>query len=405
MLKTIRKLSTWSFIKPSPIDPILGLSVAFNKDHFENKVNLGVGAYRDSFGKPYVLTCVKHAQKKLLDKDLEYLPIDGLQSFIQASQKLAFGLNDDLIKRTATVQTLSGTGSLRLAAEFLRHCQFDMNIPTVYIPNPTWANHKDILTHADLKWNTYDYYDKQTNAICWGKMIKSITNAKNKSVILFHACAHNPTGTDPSLEQWTELSKLCKNKGHIVWFDSAYQGFASGDPVKDSLSYNTFIDNGHNIILSQSYAKNMGMYGMRVGALSIVTGNQNEKNNILGKLKTIIRAIYSNPPLEGARIVSEVINTEILNKMWHEEIKIMSNRIHDMRHLLKQELENCGSTKDWSHITKQIGMFCYTGLTVEQVNKLINEHHIYLTSDGRISMAGVTPQNVEYITRAIHKVN
>lgn len=404
MLKNIRKLSTWSFIKPSPPDPILGLSVAFNQDKFENKVNLGVGAYRDSFGKPYVLSCVKHAQKKLLDKDLEYLPIDGLTSFIQASQKLAFGNNDDLIKRTATVQTLSGTGSLRLAAEFLRHCRFEMDTPTVYLPNPTWPNHKNILSHADLKWNTYDYYDKLTNNISFGKMVKSITNAKNKSVILFHACAHNPTGADPTLEQWSELAKLCKDKDHIVWFDSAYQGFASGDPVKDSLSYNTFINYGHNVILSQSYAKNMGLYGMRVGALSIVTNNQNEKNNVLGKLKTIIRPIYSNPPLEGARIVSEVINTDILNKMWYEEIKIMSNRIRDMRYQLKQELENCGSIKDWSHITKQIGMFCYTGLTEEQVNKLINDHHIYLTSDGRISMAGVTPQNVAYIARAIHKV-
>ena len=396
---------TWSFVKPSPPDPILGLSVAFNTDTFEKKVNLGVGAYRDSNGKPFVLSSVRNAQVKQLNKDLEYAPIDGLPSFIQAAQKLAFGENEELIKRTATVQTLSGTGSLRLGAEFLRHCKNDMETPTIYIPDPTWPNHKNILTHADLKWESYDYYNKQTNLISWDSMVKSLINAKPNSVILFHACAHNPTGADPTMKQWNELSALCKQKNHIVWFDSAYQGFASGDPIKDSMSYNIFIKNGHNIILSQSYAKNMGLYGMRVGALFVVTANQEEKANVLGKLKSIIRPFYSTPPVEGARIVSEIINNVELNDLWYKEIKVMANRINDMRAQLKEKLEKVGSQKDWSHITNQIGMFCYTGLNKEQVDRLIKEFHIYLTSDGRISMAGITPQNIDYVAESIHKVS
>lgn len=397
--------STWSFVKPSPPDPILGLSVAFNTDIFEKKVNLGVGAYRDANGKPYVLQSVRNAQMKQLNKDLEYAPIDGLPSFIQATQKLAFGDNNDLIKRTATVQTLSGTGSLRLGAEFLRHSKDQMGTPTVYIPDPTWPNHKNILTHSNLKWATYDYYDRKTNGINWKSMVKSIKNAPSKSIILFHACAHNPTGADPTIEQWGDLETICRDKNHVVWFDSAYQGFASGDPVKDSMGYNIFVNNGHNIMLSQSYAKNMGLYGMRVGALSVVTKNEEEKSNVLGKLKSIIRPIYSNPPVEGARIVSEIINNIELNDLWFKEIKVMSNRINGMRVELKQKLENLGSKHDWSHITNQIGMFCYTGLSKEQVDRLIKEYHIYLTLDGRISMAGITPKNIDYVAESIHKVS
>lgn len=399
MFKIIRNASTWSFIKDSLPDPILGLSVAYNNNINKNKVNLGVGAYRDSFGRPFILECVRKAQLKQLDKDLEYAPIDGLTSFITATQKLAFGYNSEIIKRTATVQTLSGTGSLRLGAEFLRH---NIKDKLVYIPNPTWPNHKNILEHAGLKWLSYDYYNKKTNSINFESIKESIKNAQFGSVILFHACAHNPTGADPNLNQWRQLSNICKEKGHIIWFDSAYQGFASGDTTKDSESYNLFINDGHNIMLSQSYAKNMGLYGMRVGALSVITANQDEKKKVQDNLKSIIRPIYSNPPIEGARIVSEIINNEELNNLWKREIKIMSDRIINMRKELRNRLEQ--NNNDWSHITNQIGMFCYTGLTNEQVNKLINNYNIYLTSDGRISMAGLNMSNIEYVSESIKKV-
>lgn len=400
-----KALSTWSFVRPSPPDPILGLTVAFNKNTSPNKVNLGVGAYRDSNGKPYVLNSVKLAQSKLVGKDLEYTSIDGVPSFIEATQKLAFGNDRELISRTATVQSLSGTGSLRLAAEFLRHCKVELRNPTVYLSEPTWGNHSNILSHANLNHSSYAYYNKQTNCIDIDAMVDSIRGAKPNSVIMFHACAHNPTGMDPTMEQWTKLSRACKDKEHIVWFDSAYQGFASGDPVKDAQSYKLFINHGHNIILSQSYAKNMGLYGMRVGALSFVTSNETEKTNVLSKLKTIIRPIYSSPPIEGARIVSEIINSDELYNIWLADVKLMANRIMSMRSLLKTKLENIGSKKDWSHITKQIGMFCYTGLTKDQVDILINEHNIYLTSDGRISMAGINQHNIDYVVRSFHKVS
>ncbi len=400
-LKFQRKLSTWSFVEPSKPDPILGLSVAFSKDTNINKVNLGVGAYRDSDGKPYVLESVKIAKQRQINKDLEYAPIEGLQSFINCTQKLAFGDNKDLINRTATVQTLSGTGSLRLGAEFIRHNYEKLNKPVIYLPNPTWPNHKNIMIHSNLKHDIYAYYNKSKNQIDFDNMIKKLNDIENNSIILFHACAHNPTGADPSYKQWQELSKICKTKNHIVWFDSAYQGFASGDPVKDAQSYNIFVNDGHNIMLSQSYAKNMGLYGMRVGALSVVTNNENEKANVLGNLKSIIRPIYSNPPIEGARIVSEIISDPELNKLWYSEIKIMSDRIKEMRLQLRTKLEKLGSPKDWSHITNQIGMFCYTGLSEEEVGVLVDSYHIYMTQDGRISMAGITPANVDYIAHAI----
>ncbi len=400
--KVIR--TKWSYVQPSPADPILGLSVAYNKDPNPNKVNLGVGAYRDSNGKPYVLTSVEIAQFKQSNKDLEYGPIDGIPSFITATQKLAFGNNKNVIERTATVQTLSGTGSLRLGAEFLRHSMKDLNNPTVYLPNPTWPNHKNILSEANLVFDMYPYYNKSTNTIEFEKLVQTLNKINNKSVILFHACAHNPTGTDPTLDQWKVLSKLCLDKEHIVWFDSAYQGFASGDPEADAQSYNVFLKDGHNIMLSQSYAKNMGLYGMRVGALSLVTNNQEEKTNVVNKLKSIIRPMYSNPPIDGARIVSEIINDENLNNIWYKEVQNMASRIKDMREQLQSKLVAIGSKKDWSHITKQIGMFCYTGLTQEQVEKLVNQYHIYMTSDGRISMAGVTPKNIDYVVESIHAV-
>jgi aspartate aminotransferase len=403
--------NTWSIIGNSLPDPILGLTVAYNASANPNKVNLGVGAYRSNEGKPYMLDCVKVAQARQLEKSIEYVPIDGLPEFIKASQKLAFG--DELLDniKVATVQTLSGTGSLRVGGEFIgvydqikkiNHQSYE-NVK-VYLPKETWPNHNGVISKANLIADTYSYYDKDRNQINFGRMINDIYKMKPGSIVLFHACAHNPTGTDPTIEQWKELSHVCKEKSHIVWFDSAYQGFASGNLSADAESYKIFIRDGHPIMLSQSFAKNMGLYGMRVGALHVVTSNQEEKTNVTDKLKTIIRPMYSSPPVEGARIVSEIVNDPLLNRLWTSELKLMSDRIGQMRIQLKSKLEEAGSTKDWSHITRQIGMFCYTGLNSEQVNKLINEHHIFLTSDGRISIPGLNTSNIDYVAQCIHQV-
>jgi aspartate aminotransferase, mitochondrial len=403
---TLCKQSIWSGIGPSTPDPILGLSVAFNADTNPNKVNLGVGAYRDGEGNPYVLECVKSAQARQQTKSLEYAPIDGYGDFIKASQKIAFGEDPELIERTGTVQTLSGTGALRIGAELIAQCNKDNQIfsKSIYYPNPTWPTHGKIMDRAGLFHSHYYYWDSSTNSIGFDRMIEDIDNMWQGGIILFHACAHNPTGTDPTIEQWKEISRVCAKKSHIVWFDSAYQGFASGNLLTDSESYKIFIRDGHQIILSQSFAKNMGLYGMRTGALHIVTKSPQEKSNVVDKLKTIIRPMYSSPPVEGARIVTAIANDPLLYKLWTGELRIMSERIANMRAQLVSALVSAGSIRDWSHINRQIGMFAYTGINSNQVNQLISQYHIYLTQDGRISIPGLTANNVEYVANAIHQV-
>ncbi len=400
------KKNPWADIGPSLPDPILSLTVNFNADVNPNKVNLGVGAYKDADGKPYILDCVKTAMRRQLEKSIEYAPIDGLGDFIKASQKIAFGENSELIERIATVQTLSGTGSLRVGAELINsynktNGSFNKYI---YYPNPTWPTHEKIMSNSRLWHSSYSYLDKTTNSINFEKMTRDIFRMPAGSIVLFHACAHNPTGTDPTIEQWNELSNLCAKKSHIVWFDSAYQGFASGNLLTDSESYKIFIRDGHHIILSQSFAKNMGLYGMRTGALHIITGSPEEKSNLVNKLKTIIRPMYSSPPVEGAKIVTNVVNDPLLYKLWTSELRVMSGRIKEMRALLVSKLRSAGSNRDWSHITKQIGMFAYTGLKQTQVQTLISQYHIYLTDDGRISIPGLTNENVDYVANGIHQV-
>lgn len=405
--------NTWGTIGSSYPDPILGLTMLFNANSNPNKVNLGVGAYRNDEGKSYMLECVKSAQARQLGKPIDYAPIDGLPEFIKASQKLAFGELAGQLD-ISTVQTLSGTGSLRVGAEFIReymgianpiaYARLHGNPYIVNVPETTWPTHNRILEKAGLVSHAYTYYDRTRNQLNFGRMCRDILQMNPGSIVLFHACAHNPTGTDPNVEQWAELSHLCKSQGHIVWFDSAYQGFASGDLSTDSESYKIFIRDGHPIILSQSFAKNMGLYGMRIGALHIVTANSEEKSNVTDKLKTIIRPMYSSPPVEGARVVAEIVSDPLLSKLWASELKLMAGRIKEMREILVAKLESSGSRKDWSHITKQIGMFAYTGLNGEQVIKLINDYHIYLTSDGRISIPGLNTGNIDYVANCIHQV-
>jgi len=293
-----------------------------------------------------------------------------------------------------------------MGAELINACWSinDNSHKYIYYPSPTWPTHGKIMTNAGLLHGYYNYWNKSTKSLGFEQMVLDIYSKKNGSIILFHACAHNPTGTDPTIEQWKELSHICNKKSHLVWFDSAYQGFASGDLEADAESYKIFIRDGHQIILSQSFAKNMGLYGMRTGALHIVTANPKDKSNVIDKLKSLIRPMYSNPPIEGARIVTEIVNDPLLSKLWISELQIMSGRIQEMRTQLVSKLVSAGSTHDWSHITKQIGMFAFTGLEPEQVKNLIGNYHIYLTEDGRISIPGLNYDNIDYIANAIHQV-
>jgi aspartate aminotransferase len=403
-----RGVAFWGHVEMGPADPILGVADAYKKDTDERKVNVGVGAYRDDDGKPWVLPSVREAEKRITEAkmDMEYSPIGGAADYVNAAKNLAYGADSDAVQnnRVAILQSLSGTGALRLSAQFFSQFAKGGVKPIVMVPNPTWGNHFPIYGHAGIETTTYRYWKPETKGIDFEGMIEDLKAQPNPAVVLLHSCAHNPTGVDPNAEQWAQISQVCKEQGHFVLFDNAYQGFASGDTEKDVAAVRHFIDDGHNIALCQSFAKNFGLYGQRVGAFSILCQDADEQQRVESQLKIIARAIYSNPPLHGARIVSTILNDPTLNAQWRGEIAQMSGRINTMRSSLKSALVGAGSKHNWEHITDQIGMFSYTGLTVEQCKVMTDKHHIYLTSNGRISMAGVTSKNVDYLGQAMHDV-
>ncbi|XP_010890986.1 glutamic-oxaloacetic transaminase 2a, mitochondrial [Esox lucius] len=403
---SIRASSWWSEVQMGPPDPILGVSEAYKRDTNPKKINLGVGAYRDDQGKPFVLSCVRKAEAQIAAKklDKEYLAIGGLGDFNKACAKLALGDDNEVIKsgRNITVQTISGTGSLRIGANFLS--RFHTEAREVYLPTPSWGNHTPIFRDAGMQLKAYTYYDPKTCGFDFQGALNDISKIPAKSVIMLHACAHNPTGVDPRPEQWKEIAELVKKRNLLVFFDMAYQGFASGDIDRDAWAVRYFIEQGHNILLSQSFAKNMGLYGERVGGFTVVCKDAEEAKRVESQLKILIRPIYSNPPMNGARIAATILNTPDLYKEWLGEVHGMANRIITMRELLVANLKKEGSTKNWQHVIDQIGMFCFTGLKPEQVERLTKEFSVYMTKDGRISMAGVTSGNVGYLAQGIHSV-
>uniref|UniRef100_A0A8C6D2B5 Aspartate aminotransferase n=1 Tax=Moschus moschiferus TaxID=68415 RepID=A0A8C6D2B5_MOSMO len=358
-----RASSWWAHVEMGPPDPILGVTEAFKRDTNSKKMNLGVGAYRDDNGKPYVLPSVR---------------------------------------KYVTVQTISGTGALRIGASFLqRFFKFSRD---VFLPKPTWGNHTPVFRDAGMQLQSYRYYDPKTCGFDFTGAIEDISKIPAQSVILLHACAHNPTGVDPRPEQWKEMATVVKKNNLFAFFDMAYQGFASGDGNKDAWAVRHFIEQGINVCLCQSYAKNMGLYGERVGAFTVVCKDAEEAKRVESQLKILIRPMYSNPPINGARIASTILTSPDLRKQWLQEVKGMADRIISMRTQLVSNLKKEGSSHNWQHITDQIGMFCYTGLKPEQVERLTKEFSIYMTKDGRISVAGVTSGNVGYLAHAIHQV-
>ncbi|KAG9323486.1 hypothetical protein KVV02_007811 [Mortierella alpina] len=416
----VRFNSVWSSVPMGPPDAILGVTEAFKKDTDARKMNLGVGAYRDDAGKPFVLNCVRKAEAKIMGDllDKEYAGITGVPEFTKGAAILAYGADSAPLKEgrvsgrasvelslgcVAITQTISGTGALRVGGEFL--AKWFPTSKKIFVPTPTWGNHIPIFKDSGLEVNHYKYFDKKTNGLDFEGMVNDIKNAPKGSVILLHACAHNPTGVDPSQAQWDELSKVVKEAGHFAFFDMAYQGFASGSTDKDAYALRKFVKDGHLVALSQSFAKNMGLYGERTGSFSLVTSSAEEKARVDSQIKIVVRPMYSNPPVNGARIVATVLNTPELNAEWLKEVKTMADRIITMRTQLKSHLVNDHKSKlNWDHITNQIGMFCFTGLTPEQVEKMKTEHHVYLTKDGRISVAGISSKNVAYLAKAIHEV-
>jgi len=396
----------WTDVPMGPPDAILGVSEAFKRCEAPEKMNLGVGAYRDDNGKPFVLPCVRAAEAAILEGQLdhEYLGITGLPAFAKASQKLAFADAGNAIAdgRVFTTQGISGTGALRIGSAFL--AKFSGGRP-VYLPKPSWGNHTPIFAHAGNQLGGFTYYDPSTCGFdaegCYNDLRNNVPEG---ACVVFHACAHNPTGVDPLPEQWTELSKICKEKNFLVFFDMAYQGFASGSVDQDAFAVRQFVNDGHNVLLSQSYSKNMGLYGQRTGAFSVVCANAEEAARVESQVKIIIRPMYSNPPSHGARIAERILNDTELNAMFTADVKGMADRIISMRTQLREGIERRGNSNNWEHITNQIGMFCFTGLSPDQVGKLTSDHHVYLTKDGRISVAGVSSSNVDYLANAIHEV-
>ncbi|RUS86111.1 hypothetical protein EGW08_006131 [Elysia chlorotica] len=405
-IRQTRANAIWSNVEMGPPDAILGVTEAFKADSNPKKMNLGVGAYRDDAGKPYVLPSVKQAEQEIVSAglDKEYAGIIGVPDFNSAAIKLALGEDSQVIKDklNVTTQALSGTGALRVGANFFSKWYGPSK--TIWLPTPSWGNHTPIFKHAGMNVSAYRYYDPKTCGLDFQGALEDIKKIPEGDIIMLHACAHNPTGVDPKPEQWQELSQVIKARKLFPFFDSAYQGFASGDTDMDAFSVRTFIKDGHQIALTQSFSKNMGLYGERVGALSIVCNDTDEAARVMSQVKIIIRPMYSNPPIHGARIAAKILNTPALNKQWLGEVKGMADRIISMRTRLQDGLKREGSSRNWQHITDQIGMFCFTGLNPQQVERITKEFSVYLTKDGRISVAGVSSNNVDYLAHAIHQV-
>lgn len=400
----------WQDVPLAPPDSIFKLTVAYKADTFEKKVNLGVGAYRDDDNKPWVLPVVKKATRILLSNeslDHEYLPITGLAEFTSAAAKLILGPSSIALQeqRVVSVQTISGTGANHLGALFLsRFYKWD-GIPKIWLSNPTWANHFQILKNVGIEPVDYPYYDPKTIGLDFTGFINALQTAPGRSVFLLHACAHNPTGVDPTREQWKVVADVMIAKKHYAFFDCAYQGFATGNLDEDAWVVRHFVERGVPMLVCQSFAKNAGLYGERVGALHVVSASKETAERVKSQLSVLQRSEISNPPTHGARIVSLILSDAALFEEWKRDIETMAGRIIAMRkelyRLLTEELKTPGK---WSHIIDQIGMFSFTGLNGEQSKKMVEKEHIYMTGNGRISMAGLNSHNIRYVAERLNGV-
>uniref|UniRef100_A0AC34QPR5 Aspartate aminotransferase n=1 Tax=Panagrolaimus sp. JU765 TaxID=591449 RepID=A0AC34QPR5_9BILA len=347
---------------------------------------------------------VREAERRLAaDETLnhEYLPVLGFDGFCNAARDLVLGSDSVAIKegRAFGVQCLSGTGSLRAGAEFL--CRI-LGMKTVYVSEPTWGNHNLVFKNSGFEsLNKYKYWDATKRQVNIDGLVADLEAAPEKAVVILHGCAHNPTGMDPTREEWKKIADVIKRKKLFTFFDIAYQGFASGDPDADAWAIRYFVEQGLEMVVAQSFAKNFGLYNERVGNLTMVVNDTSKVAAIKSQMSLIIRANWSNPPAHGSRIVHMVLTTPEFRQQWSDAIKTMSSRIKDMRLALRTHLEQLGTPGSWEHITKQIGMFSYTGLTPSQVDNLVTKHKVYLLKDGRINVCGLNTKNVEYVAKAI----
>ncbi|KAF9925651.1 Aspartate aminotransferase, cytoplasmic [Mortierella alpina] len=400
--------SVFENVSSAPADIIFALTAAYKADTDPKKVNLGVGAYRTEEGKPWVLPVVHKADHIMVDDenlDHEYLPILGLEQFRKASAKLILGADSKAIAegRVGAAQCISGTGAVYAGAHFLsKHYPFKG--AACYISKPTWANHRAIFEGVGIPVLEYPYWDAETKGLDLKGMLGAMEAAPSGSIFLLHPCAHNPTGVDPTPDQWKQIADVMEAKGHFTFFDTAYQGFASGSLDKDAYSVRYFVERGFEMFIAQSFSKNFGLYSERAGNLTIVARTPEIKNTIESQIAKAQRAVISNPPAYGSRVVSLVLNDKKLYSEWEENLSLMANRIIDMRQALFDELTALGTPGSWKHIVDQIGMFSFTGLTTPQVKVLKEKYHVYLTDNGRISMAGLNTKNVKYFAQAVDDV-
>ena len=388
-------------ISAAPADPILGLADLFRADDRPHKINLGIGVYKDETGNTPVLTSVKKAEQYLLENETtkNYLSIDGLADFARCTQELLFGAENPLIAagRARTAQTPGGTGALRVAADFLAT---QTSVKRVWVSNPSWPNHKNVFNAAGLEVCEYAYYDAANHQLDFDGMLAALQEAKAGDVVLFHGCCHNPTGIDPTAEQWSQLAQLSQAKGWLPLFDFAYQGFARG-LNEDAEGLRIFAASHQELIVASSYSKNFGLYNERVGAITLVAADAATAETAFSQVKYTIRANYSNPPAHGAAVVATILSNQALRTIWEQELTDMRQRIQRMRQLFVNTLAEKGATRDFSFIIQQNGMFSFSGLTKDQVIRLRDEFAVYAVNSGRVNVAGMTPDNMSALCEAI----
>ncbi len=397
-------MSLFSAVEMAPRDPILGLNEQFAADTNPNKVNLGVGVYYDDAGKLPLLKCVQAAEAQIMGtpKARGYLPIDGIAAYDGAVKGLVFGSDSDVVTsdRVATIQAIGGTGGLKVGADFLRRMGTSKQ---VLISDPSWENHRALFTAAGFDVDTYPYYDAANRGINFDGMLARLNSAEAGTIVVLHACCHNPTGYDIDPIQWDQVVASVKARNLTAFLDMAYQGFGFGIQ-EDGAVIQKFVDAGLSFLVSTSFSKSFSLYGERVGALSVLCESKDEAAKVLSQLKIAIRTNYSNPPIHGGSVVATVLGTPELRAQWEQELAEMRDRIKVMRQTLVDGLKAAGVQADMSFITKQIGMFSYSGLTKDQMVRLRNEFGVYGTDTGRMCVAAMNSQNIDCICKAVAAV-
>ena len=397
-------MSLFTAVEMAPRDPILGLNEQFNADANPHKVNLGVGVYYDDDGKLPLLQCVQEAERQMMEspKARGYLPIDGIAAYDSAVRNLVFGAENEAVKtgRVATIQALGGTGGLKVGADFLKRMSPGA---TVLISDPSWENHRALFTQAGFAVDTYPYYSAEKRGIDFDGMLGALNAAAEGTIVVLHACCHNPTGYDISQEQWDQVVAALKARKLVPFLDLAYQGFGYGI-TEDGAAVGKFVASGQNFFVATSFSKSFSLYGERVGALSVLCQDKEEAGRVLSQLKIVIRTNYSNPPIHGGTVVAMVLNTPELRAMWEKELGDMRLRIKQMRIALVEKLKAAGIKEDMGSITTQIGMFSYSGLAKNQMVRLRNEFGVYGTDTGRMCVAALNSKNIDYVCASIAKV-